>query len=539
MGDDDVVVAALVDTLRTASALERALVAAGALWGCGPDEVADLLGMPAAHVRAAETRVRARLVEAHAGARAADELDPAPWALDGDLTAAVEHLLEGLGDPPDPTALVDDRRRTVRRRSLLAGAAAVAATGAAAWAVVGTEQPEPAAAAGGSATPSSTEPPPADDPSWRDVSSWAPRGSLAGDSGVQALVIARSSGAARLLWADDVGAHRLVVTATQAWPDAIELRLQVWRGAAGVDAASMTEIELVNPLLGQARDAIFLALPAYPGTQFVVLARPTVQRAAVSPTVRPTVEGTVRRSWEPVPVEDGIGVFEIGEEAGPALRVRCDQLDGPPSGVTQTWVDRAGRDALAGFDEETRRFVAAATGQSTDEVRTEVVTSVKVGGSVIDPDAFSPEGGDGRVVVLRTTTAGGGLVRSVRVVDDGRSSFNWLDAEPPSVFPADTPLDEPVVVRLEDARPRVGRYLVVAPGADRVQLLSTAPNAYPVSRVVRTRDGVAIVEVINADWAAAFRLVRRTASGRLVGDGVPRTGVDLLDLRPPEQTLEG
>ena len=301
----------------------------------------------------------------------------------------------------------------------------------------------------------------------------------------------------------------------------------------------MTEIELVNPLLGQSRDVIFLALPAYPGTQFVVLARPTVQRAAYSPTVRPTVDGRVRRSWQPVPVQDGIGVAQTSGEAGPALRVRCDQIDGPPSGVTQTWVDQAGRDALAGFDEETRRFVAAATGQSTDDVRTEVVTSAKVGGSVIDPDAFSPEGGDGRVVVLRTTTAGGGLVRSVRVVDDGRSSFNWLDAEPPAVFPADTPLDEPVVVRLDDARPRVGRYLVVAPGADRVQLLSTAPNAYPVSRVVRTRDGVAIVEVINADWAAGFRLVRRTASGRLVGDGVPRTGVDLLDLRPPEQTLEG
>ena len=229
----------------------------------------------------------------------------------------------------------------------------------------------------------------------------------------------------------------------------------------------------------------------------------------------------------------GIGVTRWDGEQGPALRVRCEGFDGPAAGSAQTWVGQSGTDGLAGFAEETSRFVAAALGEPADTVRTEVVTDATVGGSVIDPTAISARGGDGRVRVLRTTTADGAVVRSVRVVDDGRSQMNWLDLEPPAVLPADTPRDEPVVLRLEDARPRVGRFLVIAPGAARVQLLSTSPNAYPVSKVTTTRPGgVAIVEVINADDAAAFRLVRRDAAGRRIGTGVPRAGRDLLDLWP-------
>lgn len=71
-----------------------------------------------------------------------------------------------------------------------------------------------------------------------------------------------------------------------------------------------------------------------------------------------------------------------------------------------------------------------------------------------------------------------------------------------------------------------------------MQLLSTSPNAYPVSKVTRTRTGgVAIVDVINADDAANFRLVRRAPDGHRIGTGVPRAGRDLLDLWPGEQTL--
>ena len=63
---------------------------------------------------------------------------------------------------------------------------------------------------------------------------------------------------------------------------------------------------------------------------------------------------------------------------------------------------------------------------------------------------------------------------------------------------------------------------MIAPGAAKVQLLSTSPNAYPVSKVTATRKGgVAVVAVVNANDAAAFRLVRRDAAGHKIGDGVP------------------
>ena len=65
------------------------------------------------------------------------------------------------------------------------------------------------------------------------------------------------------------------------------------------------------------------------------------------------------------------------------------------------------------------------------------------------------------------------------------------------MLPADTPRRRAgPCSRLGDARPGLGRFLVIAPGAVRVQLLSTSPNAYPVSKVTRTRaGGAAIVEV--------------------------------------------
>ena len=172
-------------------------------------------------------------------------------------------------------------------------------------------------------------------------------------------------------------------------------------------------------------------------------------------------------------------------------------------------------------------------------MRTEVVTDAKVGGGVIDPTAMSAQGGDGRVRVLRTTTGDGARhplgARRRRRSQPGSAGST---SSRPRCFRPTPRVDEPVVLRLDDARPGVGRFLVIAPGAARVQLLSTSPNAYPVSKVTRTRPGgVAVVDVVNANDAAAFRLVRRDAAGRRLGAGVPRTGRDLLDLWPGEQTL--
>jgi len=531
--DDDPVRTALEAVLHEATPVERAVVAAGTVWGAGPDEVADLLGMPVADVRDRAATLRGRLSQAHDAARAADGLEPADWALDVDLDAAVDHLLGGQGDPPDPAALVEDRRRSVQRRSVVAGGTAVVAAAALGWWAVGRR---PAVGvASGPARPTGL--PAGTDPSWQGVSRWPARGRLATDARVQALVVSRSNGAARLLFADDVEGRRLVVSGTLN-PGTEDLTLQAWHGAAAEDPATLEEVPFQSPFVAGPQDGMALAFSTSPGTLLLVLARPTATAAAYSQSVTPTAEGTVHRDWVDVPLGAGIGATRWAQDPGPALRARVGAFDGPVVGTTQTWVGQSGTDALAGFAEETTRFVAAALEEPVDEVTSEVVSDVTVGGSVIDPTAISPSDADGRVRVVRTTTRGGAVIRSVRVVDDGRSKMSWLDLEPPSVLPADTARDEPVVLRLEDSRPRVGRFLVIVPGASRVQLLSTSPNAYPVSKVTRTRaGGAAIVEVVNADDAAGFRLVSRDAAGRQLGTGVPRASHDLLDLWPGERKV--
>jgi DNA-directed RNA polymerase specialized sigma24 family protein len=533
--DDDPVRAALEAVLRKATPLERAIVAAGSVWGAGPDEVADLLGMPAAEVRDRAAALRGRLTHTHDAARVADGLAPADWALAVDLDAVVEHLLAGQGDPPDPAALVEDRRRSVQRRSIVTGGAAVVAAGALGWWVVGRRPAAAGVVSGGAATPSGTPGP--RDQSWQSVDRWAARGRLATDPRVQGLVISRSDGIARLLFADDVEGRRLVVSGTlNAGTE--DLILQAWHGAAGEDPATLEEVPFQSPFVAGAQDAMALAFPTSPGTLLLVLARPIVAEAAYSPTAVPTVEGTVHRDWVGVSVRAGIGAARWAQDPGPALRARAGAYDGPVIGTTQTWVGQSGTDALAGFAEETTRLVAAAIDDRVDSVTTEVVSDTTVAGSVIDPTAISASDADGRVRVLRTTTRSGTVIRSVRVVDDGRSRMSWLDLEPPSVLPADTPRDEPVVLRLEDSRSRVGRFLVIAPGAARVQLLSTASNTYLASKVTTTRPGgVAIVEVANADDASGFRLVRHAADGRRIGSAVPLAGRDLLDLWPTERKI--
>ena len=83
--------------------------------------------------------------------------------------------------------------------------------------------------------------------------------------------------------------------------------------------------------------------------------------------------------------------------------------------------------------------------------------------------------------------------------------MSWLDLEPPPCCPPTPRATSRSCCGWTTPGPGSGRFLVIAPGAARVQLLSTSPNAYPVSKVTTTRPGgVAVVEVVNADDAAAL-----------------------------------
>ena len=528
----DPVVDALVVVLRGASPLERAAVAAGSVWAMEAPEVASALGVAPRRVDDAAASLHDRLLAAHESARAAQGLLPAAWALERDLADAVDVLLRDVSDPPDPAALVAERTRVVRRRSLLlAGAGALLLAGGGAWWLQredGTTASDPAAA------PPSVGP---DDVTWLRTRTWMPRGPLATDAGVQALVLARSGGGSRLLWADDLGTRRIVVAAALDYDLTPASELRVWHGPRGADPSTLEDLPLAVASIEGVRDVVALTMPqddrgsGGAASLLVVLARPTVSAASFSRLVRPTPLGTVERTWVDLPLVDGVGTRGLRGPVSAAMRVRVAGFDGPPATTNPLWPPREGLQvAPEPFTRAVHRYVEEVTGILGVRLRTEVVADSPVNGSILDPDALSATGGDGRVVALRTVTPGGAVLSSVAVTDDGRAGGGAVVVRPAAVVLAER-ADEPIVERVADLRDRVGRFLVVAPGAAQVQLLATSPSAYPLSKVVQTKGrAAAVVPVVNADDASALRLVARDAAGRVLFDGVPAAPRSLLDL---------
>ena len=526
----DVVTDALVEALRAATPVERAVLAARSAWGHEVDEVADLLGMPSSTVRDAATRLRTRLDRAHAAARAAQGLPPAEWAVERDVDDALVTLLVVQRDPPDPAALVDVDGTSPRRRSVVLAGAALAATGAAAWWAVA--RPDAGSESTGTSRRAALGP---DDARWDHVADWPARGSLADDAEVLAMVAAEAS-RGRLLWAEDVLGRRIVVAADDGLPEPPGPLLRVWLGPVGARPRDL--VAATGPGQGtwveDGRDGLAVVLwpfvSATGSPALVVLARPSVGAATYSRTVRPTRWGTVVRTWETLRLARGAGAVRLTGHVGPAARVRCGRYDGPVLGTGRPHLG-GGRDP-GDFAEEVRWFVAAVTGLSPASLDVQVVRHSAVDPGILAPDATRGPGLDGRVTVVRVTTAGGAVVRSVRVTDDGRSGAGWRDLERAVVLPANTPRDEPFVVRLdEDRSPRLGRFLAVAPGAAHVQLVPTGPTSR-ASEVVPTRDGVAVVEVPEPGAAATYALARHEGNGHLIGFGVPVRGTDLVDLPP-------
>ncbi|HEU5242479.1 MAG TPA: hypothetical protein VFU25_10710, partial [Ornithinibacter sp.] len=137
-------------------------------------------------------------------------------------------------------------------------------------------------------------------------------------------------------------------------------------------------------------------------------------------------------------------------------------------------------------------------------------------GDVIDPTAMVVDPRAGRVAVVHTTTADGALLRSVRVRDDGRGWAPYLDLETARPISVEDG-DRPFATLLPAVREDVGRFLVLAPGAAKAQLLAVTPSAYPVSRVVDLREGIGILDVINSRQATIYRLVLWDADGTRMG----------------------
>ncbi len=525
----DEVVLAVLDALAAAEPLDRALVAAHVVWELRSHEVAHLLGRPHGELAGREAALLARVSAVRAEARARAGLETGgDWrGRDGDLEDAVTEILRGQGDPPDPTALVVQRSGRLRRRHLVLGGVAAATLVGAGTAFGLRDTPAPA--------PAGPRPPPGpQDPSWRRTATWSARGPLGNDPRTLALVQSKGPFGSRVLWAGDVGTLRVVIASYPATVDIDGTELTVWTGARGQDLRSLQTADLAMSGIYGIDDLVAVSLrdgaTDAATSVLVVLTTPTVPAAEVSRHIDPQPDGSVDRAWAPLPLTDGVSATVLDAPLGQALRVRTAGREQPPASTIAPLSELEGGELTpASLTAGAQRLVSTVTGLPTTRLETTVVVDQTIPGRV-----FSKAPGDCRVVVVRTRLPNGTIVTSAAVTDvadDGVAAVELGGAmliRSAAITPADR-LDDPIVTRVEDLRSNVGRYLVVAPGAERVQLISVSPDGYPVSKVARTggRDAV-VLNLVNADLASSYRVIARDARGRTLYDDVPLEPMWLL-----------
>ncbi|QIM21967.1 hypothetical protein G7075_13880 [Phycicoccus sp. HDW14] len=511
---------ALLDALAGLPVPVRGLLAAGPLWEATDGELLGLVG-PDGPSPAELDDGRSRLLHAHRGARAADGLAVADHLLEHDLADLVHRLATVSPEPPDPAGLVVERVRRLRRRTLVLGGGAVLAAGAVGWAVLERAGGPAVTAPRPSAGPTTPGP---DDPAWARSSRWAPRGGLARDLGIQAL-IARTG--ARLLWADDLADLRVVLAATLGddRPDSTVVR--AWTGPPGTPGERLVEAGLAYDAVLGVEDVVAVGLDRPGGAVLVVLTRPTEGSASFSPVVRPTPAGSVEREFTTLGLANGVGTMLLPARWGAAARLRCADYDGAPL-AARTWepggVELGTGDPLA----DLMATVASSTGIRVGDLRGDVLVDSPTDGSVLDPTAVSATGGDGRAVLTRVRTPAGAVVRRLDVRDDGRSGASTFLVSSTAVVPAEL-AGEPAVLRLDDSPEGTGRFLVVVPGGGATcRLVATGRGRSPASEAARMKRRTAVVSVPDVERTSdGLRLVVQDAAGRTTYDDVPPDGRDL------------
>jgi hypothetical protein len=403
----------------------------------------------------------------------------------------------------------------VRRRSVVLGTGATLVAGVVtAWGVD--------AVVAGAASEAAPLPRGPGDPVWTTSNSWPARGRLASDAGVAALV-ASASPRAHLLWADDLAGQRVVVAAPADGSGSGGTLVRVWAGSRGADPASLTAVDLARDRVALMDDVVPLAVEAGVDDEdgagaVLLLARPTVLEASYSPLVSYERNGGVGRRWTKVALRDGVATVPIRGPMPPTFRVHLDGYDGGPLGVTPLGLPTPDPsaplaqpllDALA-------PFVAACTGLPESAVRSTVVLEVPVPGDVLVAAGPGERIGRGKVVVAFTTLPNNALLRSVRVVGDSRGQVGPVDLETTRVVGA-ADVGAPFATRLPAFSSSVSRFLVVAPGAARAQLVGSATNTYPASKVTPLREGTGVLEVADARRAGLYRLVIWDRRGKLLG----------------------
>ena len=427
------------------------------------------------------------LLAAHTAARAAAGWEPAEWALDRDLDDALDPAARrphrpagrrgpGRGAPPAGAAPLGParhrgprwppgsgrrgRRRGRERRDLRGRPVAPRDPG---------------------------------DPAWTSTNSWPARGRLARDAWVAALVAAASP-RARLLWADDLAGQRVVVASP-----ADGSGLGRHAGAAVGRYARrrpglLTPVELVRDRVARwTTSSRSRWRPAWP-------TRTVPVRCCCSPghwwSRLVLAVGRVRAQRRGRPPLD---------RGGPARRrrhgvdPRADAPDLPSA--RRRLRRRPARGRASGAPPPPKPSAPLADPCSTPSARSSPPAPAcprrrraarwrsrrpsPVTCSCRRSRASGPA--RGRVVVALTTLPNGALLRTVRVVGDGRGRVEPVDVETTRVVGSPPDVGAPFATRLPGFSSGVSRFRVCLPRAARAQLIGTASNTYPASEVTALR----------------------------------------------------
>ena len=385
-----------------------------------------------------------------------------------------DHWPDGLVTADD----VIDRRRVARRRHALGGAlvaVAVAAAVLVSTVLPGGHQEVPPAAP---AAPSITAP--------LDVWGAPTRGSLAGDADVLAAVMAEkwSYGGPpadrRVVFAGDLGARRWALLAGtvggQLWGQwfvedpADPAAGFTEAGSAPLPADGISHAEVLSPQDGA------LAVVAQPGDQ-----------VSVSPGLVVDADGSVRREWTPLVVDDGVASSGL-PWPGVAFQFRVERAGRElPSVTTSGVLDYATTaDAQAVATQEPRRpstgtATPAGVQMALGELQSRLgLTVAQLQPALLWTGALSaPDGSTGQAVVVAMTVPSGAVLTSTVWDTPARDPLMPGEAQPCGVgiSPAGTALEDLVVVaECAVGQTVVQRQLVVsAPaGSTQVQLETAA-----------------------------------------------------------------
>ncbi len=516
--------AAMTAALAGAAATARAALAVEHFWGEGDTMVAGCARRDSATVHRDHAALLTRLAAAHSASLGRDqaELD---WALPAAIADTLTHLADSAPTADPLTEVRAARARSTRRRALRAGAAVALALAAAGAAVLVWTAPEPVPTL------------PANSPAWAVVTSWAPRGPLAGDPDVTALAATATAGdpGAHLLYAGPVGDTTVVLMTATSDPAVApggglgegsnptrDVELKMWTAPAGADPATLT----ATPITGSdshaapvAADTVAVSIPQRApagGHVVLVMTPPTVTEGSAITGVRAQPDGTFRPLVQALKLRGGVATFSEAPRI-PAL-LEVNRYNGLPVGATyaDTWLPARGEpDELAAAQV---RLLAAAGGYAPDTLTTATADAVfelsdpEIGGSGNDPVPV-------QVAVVTTATPDGGWVRTSRWATTDVNSSGAVMEELVAL-----PADNHTYALLPVGDPTYPAYIALAGRAATAQLVSTDGKVRDTAPV---KDGMALLGTNLKPEPTALKLRLLARDGRTLYDQVPPTGNSL------------